>query len=402
MNTERFLHYDTEDFVLDDGFQKWILKPDRENDPEWIDFFNTCSEQHKITVKEAILIIKAFQPVEPESPVFRSNQILHVSKPATGSFRRISIKGFKYAAIFLLFCLIGGIAYYYSLQNKEVYTFKPVSQEISETGKIVLADGTIHEFDTEKTIISQTSAGEVTVNNETVPVNVSNLKEAKEVMSQVIIPYGKRSEITLSDGTRIWLNSGSNLSYPPVFNGDTREVYLTGEAFFDVQTDPSKPFFVVTNDIRLKVLGTRFNVSSYENDPITHAVLLEGSVSVGRNKVLTRNVELIPGERIVYDRSDASIVKQKVNVYQYSSWINGYLIFERESLSEIFKKLERYYNKVIFVEKGFENITYSGKLDLAEDIEEVLENISYTSSFTVDKNSEGLIIRKDENLKKNL
>ena len=60
MNTERFLHYDTEDFVLDDGFQKWILKPDRENDPEWIDFFNTCSEQHKITVKEAILIIKAF------------------------------------------------------------------------------------------------------------------------------------------------------------------------------------------------------------------------------------------------------------------------------------------------------------------------------------------------------
>ena len=124
-------------------------------------------------------------------------------------------------------------------------------------------------------------------------------------------------------------------------------------------------------------------------------------MSVGRNKVFTRNVELIPGERIVYDRSDASIVKQEVNVYQYSSWINGYLIFEGESLSEIFKKLERYYNKVIFVEKGFENITYSGKLDLAEDIEEVLENISYTSSFTVDKNSEGLIIRKDEHLKKN-
>ncbi len=122
-------------------------------------------------------------------------------------------------------------------------------------------------------------------------------------MNQIIIPYGKRSDITLADGTHIWLNSGSQLSYPSEFKTDSREVYLSGEAFFDVKANPNKPFYVITRDIKIKVLGTRFNVSSYNEDNTTQTVLLKGKVTTGKNKIFAQTIDLMPGERMIYDKT---------------------------------------------------------------------------------------------------
>jgi transmembrane sensor len=208
-------------------------------------------------------------------------------------------------------------------------------------------------------------------------------KAEKQAMAQVIIPYGKRSEITLADDTKVWLNAGSQLSYPLKFTGNTREVYLAGEAFFEVESDAAKPFHVITGDMTIRVTGTRFNVTSYANDQTTQAVLLSGKIDAARNKRFSRSLELEPGERIVYNKQEERFEKESVDVELYASWVNGYLIFDNEPVDNIFKKLERYYNKNILTEKLSGQPKFTGKLDLADDLEKVLKNIGFSASFSV-------------------
>ncbi len=391
MNFKRFVNYETEDFILDDVFLKWVLRPDKESDLFWNDFLSKYPEKKEL-VKNAVFILKSVQPVEPEISEEKLSGILYDLKRTHSSPRRIVFTAIKIAAAFLLLISIGGLIYY-SLGEKYRLPFETASDESFQKGRLILADGTVREFETEQTRILQVSEGETIVNNDTIARDAVALKAYKTAMCQIIIPYGKRSEITLADGTHIWLNSGSQLSYPAAFSNDSREVYLSGEAFFDIQTDHSRPFYVITNDLKLKVIGTSFNVSSYENDFTTHAVLETGKITASRNKMFTRPTELIPGERIVFDKTDESFSKESVDVSLYSSWKNGYLIFKSESLSEIFKKLERYYNCRIILESPLEGITFSGKLDLKEDLEQVLKTISFTSDFTVNKENDYYIIK---------
>ena len=391
MNFERILNYKTEDFILDDFFIKWVLHPDKESDIFWIEFISTYPEKKEL-VENAVFILKSAQPVEPEISEENLSRILEQLNRIYSLQRSIIFPALKIAAAFLLLISIGGLIYY-SIGEKYRLPFETASDESLQKGKLIFADGTVREFETEQTRIHQVSEEEIIVNNDTIAKDAFALKADKTAMNQIIIPYGKRSEITLADGTHIWLNSGSQLSYPAAFSPDSREVYLSGEAFFDVQTDHSRPFYVITKDLKLKVLGTRFNVSSYENDFNAHAVLEAGKISASRNKKFTRSIELIPGERILFNKTDEIFSKELVDVSLFSSWKNGYLIFKSESLSEIFRKLERYYNCSIILEKNIENKTFSGKLDLKEELEQVLQTISFTSDFSVSKEKNTYFIK---------
>jgi len=268
-----------------------------------------------------------------------------------------------------------------------------ICTEQLQKGRVILPDGTISEFETEQTKIQQTITGELTINSDTVSLGDTAEKTGKTAMAQVLIPYGKRSDITLADGTRIWLNAGSQLSYPVNFTGNSREVYLAGEAFFEVESDPAKPFHVITGDMKIRVTGTRFNVTSYANDPTTQTVLLSGKVSAAKNQRFARPVELEPGERVVYNKQENEMKKDKVDVELYASWVNGYLVFDNEPVDNIFNKLERYYNKNILTEKLSGHPTFTGKLDLADDLKKVLENIGFSASFSVEFENDTFIIQ---------
>jgi ferric-dicitrate binding protein FerR (iron transport regulator) len=298
----------------------------------------------------------------------------------------------KIAAVFLLLISIGGV-WYYLQTEKESLPMELATAEQLEKGRVILPDGTVNEFETEQTQIRQTASGELTINNDTVSVTQASANSGKNTMAQVIIPYGKRIEITLADGTRIWLNSGSQLSYPVSFTSNSREVYLSGEAFFEVESDPSKPFQVITDDMKIEATGTRFNVTSYANDPTTQTVLLSGKVSAGKNKRFARTVDIEPGERIAYNKQEDNLMKDRVDVELYASWIDGYLIFDNEPVDEVFRKLERYYNKNILTEKLSGRPTFTGKLDLADDLEKVLENIAFSASFSVEFENDTFIIQ---------
>ena len=389
IDRERYLNYDsTEDFILDKDFYTWVLYPNEERNLYWNGFIEKYPQKINL-VREAALIIKSFQPLEPEVPEHRLNLILQKILIAEQKILSNRYQGLKYAAVLAVLVAIASLIWL--SVNKENKFPIEAGTMTGMKGRIILANGSTREFDTEKTSIKQSSSGHLTINDDTLEIKSDKTSSA---INKVIIPYGKRSEIMLADGTHIWLNSGSQLSYPTEFKSNSREVYLSGEAFFDIKPNPEKPFYVITRDIRIKVLGTSFNVSSYEEDNTSQTVLVKGKVSAGKNQLFSKTVELMPGERMVYNKKNRDLTKDKVDTKFYASWISGYLIFENEPITEIYKKLERYYNKNIQAEEGLEKISFSGKLDLKDKLEDVLENISFASAVKVQARNGSFIIKK--------
>lgn len=173
----------------------------------------------------------------------------------------------------------------------------------------------------------------------------------KLVYNTLKIPYGKRFELQLSDGTVVHLNSGTTLKYPVKFiAGENRQVFLDGEAFFDVTKDKKHPFVVNADKLNVRVLGTHFNVSSYPEDAQTDVVLVEGSVGLYRGNETfdaTKNTILKPGFKGSFNKNDGSIAAKAVNTGVYTSWMQGRLTFRNMSFRDISKKLERHYNVTI-------------------------------------------------------
>lgn len=390
MERKKYIDFTTEEFILDEEFVYWVLSPDDENDLFWKSFLNDYPGKSS-QLNDAALIIRSLSPVDSEvsaqtlETVFR--RITAGNKPGS----RYYIRWMKYAAG-IAFVITAGVWAWTSLQTNNPFPIE-ADNSVRQKGKVIFSGGVTREFETDTTIITQTSSGNLTINNDTIKLNPASDNTGEAALTQIIIPYGKRSEITLADGTHIWLNSGSQLSYPSNFKANSREVYLSGEAFFDVAHNANKPFYVIMRDFKIKVLGTRFNVSSYSEDQTIQAVLLEGKISAGKNnKLFAKTIDLQPGERVVYNKADDHMAKDKVDVQLYACWINGYLIFENEPIAEVFKKLGRYYNQKIVVGKVSGAITFSGKLDLKENINEVLENISYASSIKITEENGAFVI----------
>lgn len=391
MNSEKYISYSTEEFVLDDDFMRWVLKTDEKSDHFWNTFLLHHPEK-KEELEEAAYIIRSLRAVEPPLPS-QKFEYKHYGKQITlspgGKNGRQLI---KIAAMFVFMVTMGGLLYYYQHQQP-VFPIELSGERYSENGRIILPNGTVSEFDSKETQIQQTASGNLTINNDTLLVKEKEIKTDDAAMAQIIIPYGKRSQITLADGTKIWLNAGSTLSYPIHFSKNKREVYLLGEAFFEVTSDSSNPFYVITNDMRIRVTGTHFNVTSYQNDAFTQAVLVEGKIETSSNRMFGRSIELSPGERIVYDKEEKTLQKDKVDTALYSSWVDGYLIIDNEPVELIFKKLERYYNKKIVVNNLSSKPRFTGKLNLTDDLEKVLRNIAFSGSFGVVKEEDRYIIQ---------
>ena len=179
--------------------------------------------------------------------------------------------------------------------------------------------------------------------------------DAEEKYAEVVAATGSIICYELPDHSVGWLNSGSTLRYPTVFKKDNRNVELKGEAYFEVEADRERPFYVNTPaGLSVYVYGTKFNVNAYEDDNSIETVLEKGKVNVISPDGKT-TVQLAPGERLLYNKADQKLMKGKVDVYEKVVWKDGKLIFRNAELDEIFKRLARHFN----VDIQFNNI--SGK-----------------------------------------
>jgi len=185
-------------------------------------------------------------------------------------------------------------------------------------------------------------------------------------------PKGGEYQVVLPDGTRVWLNSASSISYPVAFTGNERHVKLTGEAYFEVAKNKEKPFYVSINNLQVKVLGTHFNISAYGDDDAVTTTLLEGSVQVTKN----RSVSLLkPGEQAVTNYKSDNIVVSAADIDDAMAWKNGYFIFNDDNIEGIMKKVSRWYDVDISYKGNFDTQKFGGTFHRKKSITELLQHL---------------------------
>ncbi|SDM54810.1 FecR family protein [Kriegella aquimaris] len=226
--------------------------------------------------------------------------------------------------------------------------------------------------------------------------NQLSYKESKEQATpqynQLNIPNGKQFELALSDGTIVTLNSGSSIKYPVQFVSDqSREVTLIGEAYFKVAKDTNNPFIVNVNDLKVRVLGTEFNLSAYPEDSDITTVLVEGLVGLYNQSTYDQQTATLiePGSKGVYNQSKGDFSVNEVDTNLYTSWKNGRFVFRHEQFKNIIKKLERAYNiTIINNNKELGEQYYNASFDMEEEMEQIFISFtkSYSFTYTIDQN----------------
>lgn len=202
-------------------------------------------------------------------------------------------------------------------------------------------------------------------------------KEKKEEINQIIVPKGRRADITFSDGTRMYVNAGTRVFYPAVFKKDKREIIVEGEVYLDVAKDPSRPFIVKANGFDVKVLGTQFNVCAYKEDASASVVLVDGRVEVSSGKS-NKSSMLSPNQMIEINDKGTDI--KEVDVFEYICWKDNMMMLNDRKVGETLDRLSRYYGRNIWYNEEIGDIPISGKLDLMENMEDVI-NILCQSLF---------------------
>jgi len=265
-----------------------------------------------------------------------------------------------------------------------------VLQSINDEDKRSLQTG--HSFDAKRFFIRFSRVAAVLL----IPLLVSlffifrhNQPDSTMFADNVVkVSRGVVSYLHLPDGTQVWLNSGSRLTYGNTFNKENRNVILEGEAYFEVTKNPKKPFIVKGKEMAVKVLGTKFNVKSYTEDASVVVTLLEGSVHLSdANNQSSSSLLLKPNEQATFIKENSKLTVNKVDAKNACEWIHGNLVFDDQEFGQIVKSLERQYNITIKVEdREIEQLHFYGKFRNTQPIEEILNIMSANQKFHYNQN----------------
>lgn len=382
------LKLDYKDFLCDDLFVYWRTRRTVKLTQFWEDFINK-NEHLRESFELAIATFDEIQKnksecIIDEETVNRQLQdrIYHLKKR-----KQLSIIVTSVAAS--LFITIISTIYILTSNTNSIPENQLTSiGEVMSQDKIQLISGE-QSFDIENNSMVQLTEGENALIHDSITQKQIDLKNNQ---NKLIVPFGKRSSVILADGSLIHLNSGTEMEFPSAFSNQAREIKVKGEIFIEV-TKQSTQFIIHTPKSQITVFGTSFNVSAYTDEESETVVLVEGSVQVKNN---VNSLTLKPGEMAILDNN--SIHNQMVDVTEYVSWKNGYMNLNKNSLTEVLRKIGRYYN----VEFHFDNTlklkeqTCSGKLYLSENINDVLESFSQMTFLKYYIESEGVISIKKE------
>jgi transmembrane sensor len=190
--------------------------------------------------------------------------------------------------------------------------------------------------------------------------------------SEISVPFGQMSQLKLSDGTKIWLNSGTKIRYPEKFAENNRSISIDGEAYFDVAKMPGKPFTINTADMKVKVLGTSFNLSAYAEDGATSVTLVEGKVMIENSSGICIG-NLTPGQMATKTKDQPNLTIQNVQTGFYSTWIKGKIYFDDEPLDQIATKLERWFNvEIKFADEHLKSRRFTGTILKNKPVDQIM------------------------------
>ena len=241
-----------------------------------------------------------------------------------------------------------------------------------------------------------TSDGLVLVNDSLKGLRFDQSKSENQPMKYhtLAVPVGGEYHFTLADGTRVWVNSASEVRFPNCFSGEKREIYVKGEVYLEVARDEKHPFVVHAGENEVRVLGTRFNLTAYPDEQKVITTLVEGSVEFRNNQ---SSIRLKPGEQSVLDRETNNLEKQKVDVSIYTSWISGTYEYELMPLSDITRQLSRWYDvQFVYESTEFSNHPFTGVVKRDQSLEEVLSIIEKTTNIKFKISGRTIIIKRAE------
>lgn len=201
---------------------------------------------------------------------------------------------------------------------------------------------------------------------------------APAAMNMIRTPRGGQYQISLPDGTRVWLNAESSLKFPTSFAGSERRVELSGEAYFEVARNEAMPFLVNSGRQTVRVLGTRFNINAYHNERVIKTTLLEGSVEVTGTRSGKRHI-LTPGQ-LATTGGTGEITVEEGYPEQAIAWKNGKFMFNRESIESIMRKIARWYDTEIIYQTDMKNIHFTGSVSRFAEVTDVLRKLELTGS----------------------
>lgn len=298
--------------------------------------------------------------------------------------RRLRIRLRKYAALFFL--LLGSAVFFWQQQTPQPYPL--TSAEFRTTDPqlpvLTLSDGRqVLLADTRQIITGSSPRVNIRLNDS---ANLSyaptrDTAPAEITYNTLSVPQGCEFTVTLSDGSRIWLNAESRLKYPEVFAGDRREVYLEGEAYFEVARNEQAPFFVRTRDMNLQVLGTRFNIKAYPDETKTVTTLISGSI--GQHFPSTgRQLRLTPSHQSSFDGSTGDLQIREADPEEVLAWKNGKFIARDKTLEEIFRELARWYDfETVYTRPALRQVRFHLHTNRYATVREILDNLQSTNGI---------------------
>ncbi|RAJ11427.1 FecR family protein [Arenibacter echinorum] len=318
--------------------------------------------------------------------------LLNTNNPTSRNRRRIPITILKSAAVLAI--LVGlGFIFRDAIVDSRTAPIIPEDAIILqlENGNIevISEDGEAKVVDSEGNVLGAQQGSQLVYKN-------NGTSKEELIYNTLTVPYGKRFDLMLSDGTQVTLNSGTSLKYPVQFlKTKNRQVFLDGEAFFSVAKDTENPFIVNTNELNVRVLGTKFNLSSYPEDQFVNTTLLEGSVAV-YNKQDTfdsSNVSLLePGFKAEWNKYNKQILVEEADIAMHTDWLNGKIILRHVPFKNIVKKLERHYNvDIVNNNPELDEEMFTASFDV-ESIDQVFKTFNVTYEMEYKINNRQIII----------
>ncbi len=297
--------------------------------------------------------------------------------------KTIRLVWLKYAAILLLTLAAG----YLFIDNKQLHpgrsnTLKQahVSKASIKPGRntatLTLSDGAVLDLENlENGTIASTGGTQVKKSADgSIVYQVIEDDSNPGGLNTIAVPAGGQYQVILPDGTAVWLNALSSLTYPTAFKGKSREVTLRGEAYFEVAKDPSRPFIARVDEMNVRVLGTHFNINAYDSKRY-RTTLLEGSVQVSKAH---KAALLKPGQQSVLNFDNESIKVAEVNINKTVAWKNGYFMFQDDKIKDIMAQISRWYDVEVEFEGAVSQEAFGGIYSRNKDINELLKGLELT------------------------
>lgn len=303
---------------------------------------------------------------------------------------RLVLKVGGYAALLVLSFMAAFFIFETSERQEESLI---ITQTITKNSPILkLSNGDIVSFENKEKVkeANDTSAMIMIQNNALVYAAQNRVEEDKIIFNELIVPNKCRYMVSLSDSTKVWVNANSSIRFPVAFGKKERRVFISGEVLFEVTKDAERPFIVEVDELSVKVLGTLFNINSYDNFADVRVTLVEGSVESYTNA--WRKV-MKPNEQLSYNKVDKSFTVKEVNGNDFSLWKDGIYIFKCESLNSIIEIINRWYGiECKIINPAYEDIEITGVLDVNLGLEHFMKLLKMTSKIKYKMENDVLII----------